>query len=135
MGLEFIGRTIRTFALLLLIFFPFGLYYLGLYPAMAVLSGGIWGMLNLMFITALVQSAFRPEGADLFKTIGWSLLKFPILYAAGYAMLKVPQFNPYLLLIGFGGTFVVIVLKILGRLLLGLDANHQHSNPISGAAV
>ena len=135
MGLDFISRTVRTFALVLLIFVPFGLYYFGLYATLAVMSGGVWGVLNLLFITALVQSAIRPEGADWKKVLGLGLIKFPLLYGAGFGLLMVRQFNPIYLLSGFGGVMLIIVLKVLGRLLLGLDSNEKKSTQIHGTAI
>lgn len=126
MGLEFIGRTLRTFGIVLIAFLPFGFYYLGLFPSLAILSGGIWGMINLMFISALVQSAIRPEGADVGRTVGFLLIKFPALYVAGFFLLKVPQFSPVHLLIGFSGVMAIMVLKVLGRLFLGLDSSRKN---------
>jgi hypothetical protein len=135
MGLEFIGRTVRTFALVLLIYVPFGLYYFGLFPTMAVVSGGVWGILNLLFISALIQATMRPEGAETMKAIGMALIKFPLLYGAGFGLLMIPEFNPIFLLAGFGGVILIIVLKVLGRLILGLDNNGKKSTPVSGVAV
>lgn len=125
MGLEFIGRTLRTFGIVLVIFLPFGFYYYGLYPTLAILSGGVWGMINLMFISALVQSAIRPGGADLGRTIGFMLIKFPALYVAGFFLLKVPVFSAVHLLIGFSGVMGIMVLKVLGRVFLGLDSTQK----------
>jgi hypothetical protein len=133
MGLEFIGRTVRTFAIVLVIFVPFGLYYFGLFPTLAVLSGGVWGMLNLLFITALVRTTMRPEGAETMKAIGMALIKFPLLYGAGFGLLMVPEFNPIYLLAGFGGIILIIILKVLGRVILGLDG--KKSTPVSGVTV
>ncbi len=133
MGLEFIGRTVRTFAIVLVIFVPFGLYYFGLFPTLAVLSGGVWGMLNLLFIAALVKTTMRPEGAETMKAIGMALIKFPLLYGAGFALLMVPEFNPIYLLAGFGGIILIIILKVLGRVMLGLDS--KKSTPVSGVTV
>jgi hypothetical protein len=127
MGLEFIGRTLRTFGIVLLCFLPFGGYYLGIFPSLAILSGGIWGMINLMFISALVQAAIRPDGADVGRTVGLMLIKFPALYIAGYFLLKVPQFSAVNLLIGFSGIMAIMLLKVLGRLLLGLDSHRRHN--------
>ena len=45
MGLEFIDRTLKTSGVVLLVFFPFGLFYLGVFPALAAFSGGIGLML------------------------------------------------------------------------------------------
>ncbi len=127
MGIDFLNRTFRTTAALLLIFVPFGFYYFGFYQSLAILSGGIWGILNVLFITRLVQSTIRAEGAQTSRAVAFALIKFPALYAAGYFLLKVPQFNPIHLLIGFSLLLAVMVLKVLGRLYLGLD-NSAHEN-------
>jgi len=118
---DFISRTLRTTSILLLIFVPFGLYYIGVYPTIAILSGAIWSFLNLMFLTALVKAAIRPQGADGASSAAWAFVKFPLLYAAGYFLLKVPVFDPVDLLIGFSSLMAVMLLKVLGRALLGLD--------------
>lgn len=118
---DFISRTLKTTAILVLIFVPFGLYYFGIYPTIAILSGAIWSFLNLMFLTALVKAAIRVDGADGASSAAWALVKFPLLYAAGYFLLKVPQFDPVHLLIGFSSLLAVMLLKVLGRVFLGLD--------------
>ena len=120
-GFELIDRTLRTTAIVLSVFFPFGVYYMGLYPALAVLSGGVWGMLNFIFITFLVKVTIGPEGANLARASIIALIKFPLLYLTGYFLLKVPQFEPLYLLAGFSGLLLIVVLKVLGRALLGMD--------------
>ena len=128
--LSFIHRTLKTTGVVLLIGLAFGAYYFGLWPALAFFSGGVWSMLNLIFLTGLVRFALRPDGADTSRVIGMAIIKFPLLYLAGYFLLKVPQFNPLHVLAGFSVLFVVIVLKVVARAILGLDDNRQHnSNP------
>ena len=126
--LSFVGRTIRTTGILLLIFLPFGFYYLGTWPTLAVFSGGVWGIINLMFLSALVRAAVRPDGADTRRVASVGLIKFPLLYLAGSFLLKVPQFDALFLLIGFSSLMAIMLLKGLGRLLLGLDngKNGEH---------
>ncbi|MDZ4723743.1 MAG: hypothetical protein SGI97_07555 [candidate division Zixibacteria bacterium] len=121
MGFEFITRTLRTTGIVLLIAFPFGLYYYGLFPTLAFFSGGVWGMINLMFLSALVRSTIRPEGVNTQKAIGLSLIKFPLLYITGYFLLKVTQFDPWVLLAGSSLILAVMVLKVLGRSFLKID--------------
>ena len=116
----FIDRTLKTTCLVLLIFFPFGIYYMGFFPALAILSAGIWAMLNLILITMLVKYTLRPEGPDTGRAIAAAFIKFPLLYLGGYFLLKVPQFDPLHLLIGFSGLLLIIVLKILGGGLVGM---------------
>ncbi len=127
LDLDFIHRTLKTTGVVLLIAFFFGIYYYGFWPALAFFSGGIWGMVNLIFITGLIRAAVRPGGADVLKSVGLGIIKFPLLYAAGYFLLKVPQFDPLYLLAGFTLLFAIILLKVVGRAIVGLDDNKQHN--------
>ena len=121
MGIEFLVRSLRTTGVLLLVALLFGVYYYGTYPALAFFSGGVWGMINLIFLTGLIRSALRPEGPDARRTLLFLLVKFPLLYLAGYFLLTVDYFDPVILLFGSMAVLAVIVLKAFGRLLLGLD--------------
>ncbi|RKX28172.1 MAG: hypothetical protein DRP47_05035 [Candidatus Zixiibacteriota bacterium] len=125
LGLDFIDRTLRTTGVVLLVILSFCLYYLGIYPALAILSGGVWSMVNLMFLSALVRAAIRPDKVDKVKVTGLVLLKFPLLYVSGYFLLKVPVFDPIHLIIGFSVLLGVVTLKVIGRALFGLDAKAQ----------
>ncbi len=89
-GFELIDRTLRTTAIVLSVFFPFGVYYLGLYPSLAVLSGGVWGIFNFIFITFLVKVMLASEGTNLARAAIIAFIKFPLLYLTGYFLLKVP---------------------------------------------
>lgn len=130
---DFITRTLRTSALLGLILFPFGLYYLGLYPFLAIYSGFVWSLLNLMFLSGLVRSTLRPEGANTGKAVALMLVKFPLLYAAGYFLLQVPVFEPMLLMTGFTSLLGIMLLKVLGRLFLGLDNSTNEPDKLQKA--
>jgi len=121
MGLDFIGRTLRTFGIVLLIFLPFGYFYFGASATLAVMSGAVWGMINLMFLTEFIKALVRPGGALVERAIVIGVVKFPLLYLTAYALLKVPMFKPTLLLLGFSGIFAIMFLKSLGRIILGLD--------------
>ena len=134
LGLDFITRTLKTTGVLLLIAIPFGLYYYGLYPTMGVLSGGVWSIINLIFLRHLVQAVIRPGGPDRVRAFGLILFKFPLLYLAGYFLLTVEVFTALHLLVGFSAPLGVMVLKILGRVLLGLDAtDKQNGETLQGA--
>ncbi|MFQ5452759.1 MAG: hypothetical protein ACE5D6_01055 [Candidatus Zixiibacteriota bacterium] len=126
LDIDFIGRTLRTTAFVLLICFVFGLYYFGFYPALAFFSGGIWSMINFMFISFLIKTTIRSDGIDKGKALGLAVFKFPFLYLSGYFLLKVHQFEPVHLLAGFSVLFMIMVLKVVGRALLGLDNQKQN---------
>lgn len=130
LGLDFLHRTLRTSGIVALIFLPFGIYYLGFYHALAVFSGAVWGMINFLLLGALVRGALRPEGADRRAVLWLGIIKFPMLYFAGYCLLTIgpPGFTPGWLLAGFSVVMTVMVLKAVARLLLKIDqpqANHQ----------
>lgn len=129
MGLEFISRTLRTFGIVLLIFLPFGFFYFGTFKTLAIMSGAVWGMINLMFLTEFIKALVRPGGALVERAIVIGVIKFPLLYLTAYALLKVQMFKPTLLLLGFSGIFAIMFLKSLGRIILGLD------NPVQGQQV
>lgn len=115
MGPEFITRTIRSSAVVSLIFVPFGIYYMGLFPALAVFAGAVWGILNLMLIMRLVRVTIRPDGAMPVAALGMALLKFPIMFVAGYFLLSFDRFDPLYLLAGFTGILLILILRVLGR--------------------
>ena len=118
MGPGFIDRTLHTTGILLLVFLPFGLYYIGIYPALAVFSGGVWGMLNLIFTAALVRATLRPDGVDKKRALGLAIFKFPLLYGAGYFLATNHRFDPLYLLAGFSASLLVMLLKALSGSLL-----------------
>lgn len=134
LGLDFLDRTLRTSGILILIFLPFGLVYLGLYHTIAILSGSVWGIVNFIFLSALVRRVINPEG-DRRGAMWLALIKFPLLYAAGYGLLMVPLpgFTPGWLLSGFSIILMVMFLKALGRVLIKANDGHNHNKRIQEA--
>ena len=120
-GPDLIERSLKTTGALLLIFLLPGVYYFGIMCTLAVFFGGVWGMINLIFLSALVRTALRPDKIDKGKVIGLALVKFPLLYLSGYFLLTVKQFEPVYLVAGFSTLLAVMLLKVVARALLGLD--------------
>jgi hypothetical protein len=135
MDISFISRTLKTTGVLGLIVLTFGWMYLDIYHVLAIFSGMIWSMINLYFLTLLVRSTIRPEGVDKWAAFGFLFIKFPLLYLAGYFLLIVPYFELKYLLIGFTSIFAVMLLKVLGRVVLGLDYNKTNINAESRETV
>ena len=129
MGLDFLHRTLKTFSVVLLIFLPFGLVYFGVWPTLAILSGGVWGIVNLMLLIRLVRLVIRPGGVERPKAAVAVLVMMALLFVAGYFLLTVPQFAAWQLLIGFTGLFLILFLKALGRVLVKADESPStHTN-------
>ena len=134
MGLEFIDRSLRTTGIVLLIFLPFGIYYMGLWPALAVFSGGIWGIVNMIFISALIRATINPEGVDKKRALGLAVFKFPLLYGAGYFLATNPRFDPVHLLIGFSGLFAIMLLKAISTSMLKVVDEPQETKKAGSVA-
>ncbi len=121
MGIEFLHRTLKTFSAVLLLFLPFGVFYFGVYPTLAILSGGVWGIINLLLLIRLVRLVIRAGGVESAKPVVLVLALMALLFVAGYYLLTVPQFEAWQLLIGFTGLFLILFLKALGRVLVKAD--------------
>jgi len=113
--LGFIDSVLKTYCVILLFFCPFGIYYLGLFQTFSVISAGIWSMINLMLIRALVKSTLHHDGPNAGRAIAFAFIKFPLLYLTGYFLLKVPHFDTVYLLFGFSGLLATIMLKLVAR--------------------
>jgi hypothetical protein len=126
---DFITRTLKTTGVVLLLALAFGSVYFNFYDALALFSAGVWSMINLIFLSMLIRAAIRPEGIDKVKVLGLMLIKFPILYAAGFFLLITPIFRPIPLIIGFSIVLFVMSMKAIARAIFHLDANGaEHSS-------
>lgn len=121
MGLEFITRIIKTTAVVSLVVSLCISYYFDWKIGLGFLVGAAWSLVNLFFIRSLIKEVVSPNEARKSITAVLALLKFPLLYVAGYFIVVSEFFSVYALLSGFSLLFAVIVLKVLGRLILGLD--------------
>ena len=125
--INFIDRTIKTSGFVLLIGFVYGMYSFGFWNGLAFFSGGIWGIINIMFLKDLVQNVFTTGEINTSSVAVTALIKFPLLFVAGFFLVQVEMFDIKVLLYGFSLILVVMVLKALGRLLLGLDAHGNNT--------
>ena len=127
MGHEFISRSLKTSGVVHLIALPFTIFYLGTWGSLAIFSGAVWGIVNLIFISRLIQATINPEGVQHGRAIGMAIIKFPLLYGSGYALLKIPHFDPLFLVVGFTSILAIIALRVVGRALLDVDNKKQNS--------
>lgn len=127
-GLDFIQRTLRTTGAVLLFVLVFGSFYFGFYDALAAFSAGVWSMVNLIFLSAVVRTAVRPGRIDKVAVVGLAVIKFPLLYAAGYFLFTVEVFRPVPLIIGLSIVLAVMVLKAVARAIWNLDTVNQESS-------
>lgn len=121
MDLKFIDRVIKATLVLAVIFFPLLSVYIGVNIGVSVLFGAIWGSLNLLAIKYLV--VFLVPGPQRNTVLGIIILfvKLPVLYLIGYFLITWKYLSIPGLLWGFSAIFLVALLKVLGRLYLGMD--------------
>lgn len=129
MRLDFIHRTLKTTGVVLLLILAFGSFYFNFYDALAVFSAGVWSMVNLIFLAALVRAVIRPDKIDKLTVIGLACIKFPLLYGAGYFLFTIEVFRPVPLIIGLSVVLAVMALKAVGRALLHIDIVNQEGSP------
>lgn len=122
MGIEFIHRVIKTSLVVAVLCFLFVTVYYNFKFGAGILAGSVWGCLNLWFLTQLVVEIFSPgKEVKKGKVIVIAVVKFPLLYATGYFLLKINYFPPISLVSGFTLIFLVMFLKAMGRWVLSLD--------------
>ena len=117
LGLDFIRRVIMTTGVLSVLALLFISVYYDWRFGLGVFFGSAWGIANLHFLRELVVAVVTPDEIDRRKVVLLALVKFPVLYFAGYLLLKFGGLSVLSFLIGFSLLFVVAVLKVLGRLL------------------
>jgi len=117
LGLDFIRRVMATSGVLGVLALLFVSAYYDWRFGLGVFLGTAWGIANFHFLSELVVAAVTPGIPDKRKTVLLALIKFPVLYFAGYLLLKHTGLPVLSSLIGFSLLFVVVVLKVLGRLL------------------
>ncbi len=128
MGLDFIQRTLKTTGVVLMFVLAFGSFYFDFYDTLAVFSAGVWSMVNLIFLSALVRAVLRPGKIDKLAVIGLACIKFPLLYGAGYFLFTIDLFRPVPLIIGLSVVLAVMVLKAVARAMLHIDIANQEGS-------
>ncbi len=73
--------------------------------ATSVLVGGMWNVASLWCLAHLLRAWLGPQPSQR-RTIGWLLVKFPLLYVAVIALLRSPAMSA----VGFGIGFTVVLL-------------------------
>lgn len=99
-------------------------FYIGWLPGTAFVAGMVWSLANLMAIHSIVSRVLTNEPRDKRAIVLAMGIKFPVLYAAGAAMLVLLKLPVMWWMAGFGWPFFVAVMKSVGRIYLRLDETH-----------
>jgi len=131
-GFDFLDRVRKTsIAAGLVVSFVVWIYK-GPWPALALITGCAWSLVNLHVLRLLVLQVTNDPGKHKLRIAAVLAVKVPVLYAIGYVLLTTGRLPTVGLLAGFTWPLVVVVLKAAGRLLLGLDGKREVRSPGSG---
>ena len=99
----------------------------GIAVALSVVVGGLWNVANLWCLSRALTVWLKPQPAPRRHQVGWFLVKFPLIYAAVFGLVKIPGIS----LVGFGIGFVVVIASAVGVTLKALRSP-QNSLPAHG---
>jgi hypothetical protein len=126
MDLDFLSRVRKT---TIIIGIPLAIvisFYWGFSVGGGWVAGMVWSLVNLHFIGSLVKKVITVGDRNVPGIAITMILKFPVLYAAGFLLL----WNGYLsvagLVAGFTWPFFVLFMKGLGRYYLKLDETRRN---------
>jgi hypothetical protein len=104
---NFIGNTLKITLALALATSLITTFYSGIFDAAGLLLGALWGMANLYFIKVSLEKWLAPGARDHLVLFAFLQLKFPLLYLAGYGLLKI--FSPLYLILGSSLIFLAVL--------------------------
>ena len=115
MGLEFIGRVIKTSLVVSAFILIFGAVYYDWNYSLGISIGLLFNCANLWVIRGLIEQTITPSARRPLPILLISVVKFPVLYLIGYLILKADIVPVTSLLVGFTLLFAIVVLKVIGR--------------------
>lgn len=95
-------------------------FYFGWLNGLSWVAGITWSLVNLAFITSLVKNVITLEKRSILRIVLALAVKFPVLYVAGWLMLR-QGLSPLWMMAGFTWPFCVLVLKAGGRIYMKMD--------------
>ena len=119
MGAEYVVRIVKTTAAVAAVTALFCVTYFSPAAGAGLLAGAAWGCLNLLATSHVVRTLVAPEKPGKLRVLVLSFVKFPVLYGAGFLLLRAGVFSPESLVSGFSLVLLIIVLKALGASVAG----------------
>jgi hypothetical protein len=125
----FIGRALKASLFLTALSYLLLSYYEGGGWALGFCLGALWSVANLYLLKELITRWIKVGDRPLLPLLVVALVKFPLLYLAGFWVLRASSYPVWAPLLGFGLPFAVVVLKAGGRLCLGLEGPGAGRSP------
>lgn len=115
--LQFLYKTLRLTLFLTVFLGAFLFYYYGSSFGLGFISGSFWNIVNFTILIGLIRSIFRNTKPNKAKIAVFFILKFGLLYALGFAIIKYSNFSLGGILAGFSLLFLVLFIEALGKVL------------------
>jgi len=119
--MDFIQRSIRISAGITLLFAPFLFFYLETSFALGFMAGAFWNIINVFLLSRLLKILLPTSSINKKWGAAAGILKFPVLYGAGYFLLRYTNLSLYGIMTGFSLILAVFLLKALGIYLSGSE--------------
>tara|TARA_B100000949_G_scaffold176320_1_gene157096 strand:+ start:321 stop:740 length:420 start_codon:yes stop_codon:yes gene_type:complete len=116
MNIELVNRIIKWSLILTVVLSPFVVQAFGFDVGLGIMAGAGWGIASLWLLKLMVTNAFAKQ-AEKKKMLLLFLLKFPVLYLAGFFLMFYAKIHPIGALVGFSLPLAVTVLKSAGRIM------------------
>lgn len=81
--------------------------YYNFFITLWFVAGALWGLINLYFIQQLLYGLLIAKPKKFFRIAMLALIKFPVLYGAGFGLLYYQSEFAWALLAGFSGVLVL----------------------------
>lgn len=111
---DFIHRSLKISIIVAIIFIPFLFAYFGISIALGFMAGAAWNIINVFLLHKVTSMTVLPPASNRKWGVLAGILKFPVLYGIGYAILRYTQISLYGIMSGFSLVLLIFVLKALG---------------------
>lgn len=111
---DIIKRSIKVSIIVTAIITPFLPIYLSSTFTYGFIAGAAWNILNVFLLFQLVTNLITPDASNKGFGVIAGVIKFPILYGLGYAVIKYTNVSLYGILAGFSLILAIFALKALG---------------------
>ena len=126
---EFINKSLKVSTIVAIIFAPFLFVYFGASVALGFMAGAAWNIVNVFLLHWVLTTTLSPAAANnenknkkMWGAIA-GILKFPVLYGAGYIIIKYTNLSLYGILVGFSLLLIVFILRVSGMYFKNHAAN------------
>lgn len=114
---DFIHKSLKVSAMVILLFVPFLFVYLGPRITLGFLAGAIWNIANVFLLSRVFTMITSPGPSNKVWGFLLGILKFPFLYGIGYIIIRYINVALYALIVGFTLVLLILVLRVVGAYL------------------